>query len=119
MSNLNEDDIESLKRRLKDYSIKEISFNEPHFTQQLTLREGSKKDVVHNLLNPDKLIYSYQESGKYGETIHCLHFNISNTRTMRLPIIFNPHGKKGLYMLTYIMRYRPWQNMIKGRFKNG
>jgi len=110
---IKEDDIEILKKKLKEYSKENIIFNEPHFTQQLILRQGSKDEVINNLLNLDKLVYSYQEKGKYGDVIHCLHFEISNSRTMRIPVIFDRHNKKSLYIITYIMRYRPWQNMIK------
>ena len=110
---MKEDDIEELKSKLKSYSEENIIFNEPHFTQQLDLREGNKKDVINNLLNPDKLIYSYQEEGKYGDIIHCLHFKISNTRTLRLPVIFDKNNEKSLYIMTYIMRYRSWQNMMR------
>lgn len=105
------DNIEELKKKLKTYGREDIIFNK-HCEQQLILRNGNKEEVINNLLNPDRLVYSYQERGKRGDIVHCLHFNISNTKTMRLPIIFD---KKGLYILTYIMRYRPWQNMIKNK----
>ena len=87
MEGIKEDNIEDLKKKLRNFKKEQLIFNEPHFTQQLTLREGSKEEVVKHLLNPDKLVYSYQEKGRYGDTIHCLHFEVSNTRTMRLPII--------------------------------
>jgi len=102
-----------LKKKLREYSRRDIEFNEPHFTLQLMLREGNKEEVIKNLLNPVKLVYAYQERGKYGDIIHCLHFRISNKRTMRLPVIFDRNNRKGLYIITCIMRYRPWQNMIK------
>lgn len=111
MEETKDDNIEEVKKKLKNYKEKDIEYNEPHFTQQLTLREGKREDVVKYLLNPEKLVYSYQEKGKYGDTIHCLHFEVSNTRTMRLPIIFKSNGK--VYIMTYVMRYRNWQNMIK------
>ncbi len=110
-----EEDIEELKNRLKEYKREEIEFNEPHFTRQLKLREGDRGDVINNLLNPEKLVYSYQELGKYGDMVHYLHFNISNTKTMRIPVIFDRNNKKSLYIITYIMRYRPWHHMIKRR----
>ncbi len=105
--------IEELKKKLRSYGEEDIEFNEPHFTQQLTLREGRREDVINNLLNPDKLVYSYEEKGKYGDEIHCLHFKISNTRTMRVPVIFDKNNGKSLYIVTYVMRYRPWQSMVK------
>ncbi len=113
MEETKEDIIEELRKKLQTYVEKDLEFNEPHFTQQLVLREGNREEVIKNLLHPENLMYSYEEKWKYGDSVHCLHFQMSNTRTLRLPVIFNKNGKKGLYILTYIMRYRPWQNMIK------
>ncbi len=107
------EDIAKLKKKLRSYIEKEIEFNDPHFTQQMQLREGSKEEVINNLSKPNNLVYSYKEKGKYGDVVHCLHFKLSNTRTLRLPIIFDKDNKKGLYIITYIKRYRAWQNMIK------
>ena len=109
--------IEELKKKLRNYIGKDITFNEPHFTQQLILREGSREEVINNLLNPEKLVYYYKERGKQGNEVYCLYFRISNTRTMKLPVILDKNNKKGLYIKTYIMRYRAWQSMIRGRKK--
>jgi len=95
-----------IKQKLLKLKEKDLKFNEPHFTNQLVLREGSRREVIENLLHPFNLVYSY----KQDEKVYCLYFKISNTRTMKLPVIFN---KKGLYILTYIMRYRSWKGMIK------
>jgi hypothetical protein len=110
-----ENDVESIKERLRQYQSEQLIFNEPHFTQQLLLRDGDREMVIENLLSPERLVYSYSEEGSFGDTVHCLHFKISNTRTMKLPVIFNRRGKKNLYILTYIMRYRPWQGMKMAR----
>lgn len=110
---IKENDLEEIKRKLRNYTEKDIEFNDPHFTRALLLREGDVEEVKKNLLNPDRLAYSYQERGKYGDIIHCLHFKISNRRTMKIPVIFDRKNKKSLYIITYIMRYRPWQSMIK------
>ncbi|MBW2990383.1 hypothetical protein KY348_01620 [Candidatus Woesearchaeota archaeon] len=107
-----EDNVEEIKEKLRRYKRQDLIFNEPHFSYRLILREGSKEEVIKNLLKPDNLVYSYKQKGSLGDIIHCLHFKISNKRTMRLPVIFK---KKTLYILTYIMRYRPWQSMIKRR----
>lgn len=111
---IKEDDIEEVKKKLRTCKKEDIIFNNLHFENMLLLREGSKEDVIKNVLNPSKLVYSYQEKGRKGDIIHNLHFKISNTRIMKLPVIF---GKKGLYIITYIMRYRAWQNMIKKEVK--
>ncbi len=107
------DDLHELKKKLRSYSEEDIIFNEPHFSQQLALREGSRRDVISNLLDPEKLVYSYVEEGMQGDPVHCLHFRISNTRTLRLPVIFDFRGGKNLYILTYIMRYRSWKSMVR------
>ena len=108
------EDVEELKNMLKRHSREDIMFNEPHFTHQLMLREGDKEAVIMNMLHPDKLVYSFQQVGKYGDIIHCLHFGISNSRTLRIPVIFRKD--KTLYILTYIVRYRRWQNMVRGGY---
>jgi len=97
--------MEELKKRLMSYTRKDLKFNEPHFTQQLILREGNREEVIQNLLKPSRLVYSYYEKG-----VHCLYFRISNTRTMKIPVKL---GRKTLYIITYIMRYRSWQGMRK------
>ncbi|MFH1065954.1 MAG: hypothetical protein V1734_05610 [Nanoarchaeota archaeon] len=106
-----EDDIEEIKKKLKSYKAEDIEFNEPHFTQQLILREGSRKEVIKHLLNPESLAYSYPEKGKYGDIKHCLLFKISNSRTMKIPVLFDRNSKKGLYIITYIMTYRHWKKV--------
>ena len=113
MKNAQEKSLEGLKRKLATYTKKDIQFNEPHFTQQMIMREGKKKEVIYHLLNPEKLVYAYKQEGKYGDTVHSLHFKVNEVRTLRLPVIFDRNNKKSLYILTYIMRYRSWQNMIK------
>ena len=54
-----EDDIGELKKMLRTYKKEDIKFNEPHFSNQLMLRQGNKEEVINLLLNPDKLVYSY------------------------------------------------------------
>ena len=112
---MQEDNLEELRARLRTYRREDIIFNEPHFTMMLELREGSKEELMQNLLRPDKLEYSYTEHGRHGNDIHVLHFRKSNTRTLRIPVMFNKGGRKNLYILTYIIRYRPWQSMKRGR----
>ena len=104
--------IEEVRKRLAKYKKEEIKFNEPHFTEQIASREGNRQEVIDNLLNPKRLVYAYKDRRGKNE-IYNLHFKISNTRTMRLPVIFDKDSRKGLYILTYIMRYRAWQNMIR------
>ncbi len=110
-----EDDTDELKKKLRTYKKEDILFNDPHFSEQLTFRDGNLDEIIDHILNPEKLVYSFKEIGKHGDIKHNLHFAISNTRTLRLPIIFDKGGSRNIFILTYIMRYRNWQNMVKKR----
>jgi hypothetical protein len=100
------DNLESIKKILSSYTRDHIIFNEPHFTNQLLLRDGSREEVIKLILNPNKLIDTYKELGKYGDIKYCLIFELPNNKSLRLPVIFNRNGEKNLYILTYIVRYR-------------
>jgi len=57
MSEIIDDDIEEIKNKLCRYKIEQIEFNEPHFTQQMELREGNKEEIIKNILKPNKLVF--------------------------------------------------------------
>ena len=56
MEEIKEDDVGKIKKKLRNYKKQDIEFNDPHFTQQLILREGNKDEVIRNILNPDKFL---------------------------------------------------------------
>ncbi len=91
---IKEVDIGELKQKLRGYTRDGVEFNEPHFSQQLILREGNEEEVINHLLNPEKLVYAYQEKGKYGDAKYALYFEVSNTRTMKIPVIFDRGVRK-------------------------
>jgi hypothetical protein len=109
--------VEELKKKLRQYKREHVKFNEPHFTQQLLARNGNREDVLENILNPKNLKFFYSEKSKYGDTKYSLYFEISNTKTMKVPVIFDLNRQKCVYIITYIMRYRPWQNMVRIKVK--
>ena len=102
-----------MKAKLRTYREEDVMFNGPHFTEQLLLRSGDRNQVINNLLNPENLVWYYQEIGKHGDTKYSLYFRINDDKTMKIPAIFDKSGKKGLYIPTYVMRYRNWQSMVK------
>jgi len=104
--------LEEIKEKLRSYKEADIKFYEPHFTENMIGRGGSRKDVIENLLNPMKLVHVKLEIGIYGDMKHVLFFELGRVQTLKLPVIFNESNKKTLYIITYIMRYRPWQEMI-------
>ncbi len=100
------EDVASIKQKLRQYELKDLEFNEPHFSQQLLLREGNKTMVIRHLLDPVCLVSVRKELGKYSDNKFALHFSVSSSLTMIIPVIFDKSAKKSLYILTYIMRYR-------------
>ncbi len=106
-------ELEELKKKLRSYKENELEFYEPHFTNQMLARGGNKQEIVNCLLNPEKLVYFKVSEGKYGDQKYCLLFKVSNTRTMMMPVIFDRNRRKGLYIITYVMKYRPWENIAR------
>lgn len=100
-----EESLGDVKEKLRSYKAEDIVFSQ-HAQSQIRLRQGTKQEVISNILSPAKLIYSFKEK---EDSKHTLHFQISNTRTMILPVIMN----KSLYIITYIMRHRGiWRKML-------
>ncbi len=98
------DPLELIQQKIRTYSTKGIEFYEPHFSSQMILRGGNKRQVMDNLTNPDRLVYVEQSLGKYGDVVYDLFFLLEPNKVLILPVILNP--TKGLYVLTYIMRAR-------------
>ncbi|MFH1638153.1 MAG: hypothetical protein ABIB71_07030 [Candidatus Woesearchaeota archaeon] len=101
---MSETEVEEEKKKLR--KVKRIIFNEPHFTTQMILREGSKREVISNIKNPKNLV-GIEKSITNRDRIS-LYFKICDTRTMKIPAKFKRRGK-ALYIFTYIMRHRQWR----------
>lgn len=100
-------DIETIRNRLKSIDAKNIRFNEPHFTERMLVRGGNRDAVMRHLTQPELLVHVEEQKGKYGDPKYVLYFQISATRTLILPIIFQ---KQGVYILTFILRHRRWKH---------
>jgi len=61
MEKTKEDDVEELKSKLRNYAKEDIEFNEPHFSQQLVLIDGNKKEVLNT---PYARIFEITEKGE-------------------------------------------------------
>jgi hypothetical protein len=103
--------LEDIKAKLRSYKREEIRFKE-HLKYRVQLREGSKEEVISHILNPEKLVYFECKEGQYRDMIYSCYFAISNTRTLMVPLIFN---EKTLYILTYILKYRCWEGIVKSK----
>ncbi len=115
---MSSEQIEQIKKRLSKYSRREVIFSE-HAQEQIILRNGDLQEVVKNLIDPRKLVDFSIEEGTKGDKKYNLIFQISNTRHLKIPVIFDPKKRKSksLYILTYIDRPRRWHKAK--RFKNG
>lgn len=92
-------DIEEIKNRLKDYTQKDIEYNEPHFTLKLEREKIDRNEVIRNLLKPDKLAFvgvSESKNPNY-DYVYDLYFKLSKNRIFKLPVSLKP---KSLYLIT-------------------
>ena len=96
-------DLERLKARLRAC---EVVFNEPHVTERLAVRGGSRKELVKMLKEPERLIHAEERIGSKGDPVHILYFE-KDGKTEKIPVIFL--GEKSLLVLTYILRHRRWK----------
>lgn len=107
-------ELDSIKKRLKEYRKEQIEYNEPHVAMRCLQRETSKETIEQNLLNPENLVLAYPSKAlKEGEEKYELYFKLSSNKTLKLPVVFK---KNSLYIITVIMRWRKWQSMVKKRF---
>ncbi|MAG77899.1 hypothetical protein CL616_00880 [archaeon] len=94
--------MEEIKDKLRN--VERIIFTK-HAKQQIILRESSEESLLSYIRSLNKLVYFQKDGHKYN-----LYFALSNERTIKLPVVFEG---KTLYILTYVLRYRSWQRMVK------
>ena len=93
------EDADKIKKLLKKYKKQNIMYNEPHFTLKLERESIDRKEVVKNLLKPDKLVLvgvSKSKNPNY-DYVHDLYFQLSKRRLFKIPLSIKP---KSLYLIT-------------------
>jgi len=104
---------EKLKKILSQYSKEQIEYNEPHFSLKLHREKIDRKEVIKNILKPDKLILvgiSESKNPNY-DYVYDLHFRLSKSRIFKIPISIKP---KSLYLITiFKVRTRLQNEAIK------
>lgn len=93
------EDIEKIRNILKKYNEENLDYNEPHFTLKLERLKIDRKEVIKNILNPDKLVLvgiSESKNPNY-EHIYDLYFRLSKNRMFKIPVSIKP---KSLYLVT-------------------
>ncbi|MAG20359.1 hypothetical protein CL618_02915 [archaeon] len=90
---------EKIKKILSKYKKENIEYNEPHFSLKLDRQKIDKKEVIRNILKPNKLVLvgvseSKNPSYKY---VHDLYFKLGKKRIFKIPVSIKP---KSLYLIT-------------------
>jgi hypothetical protein len=103
------ENISEIKARLRRFKKKDIEYNEPHFTLKLDRQKIDRKEVIKNLLNPEKLAFvgvSESKNPNY-EYVYDLYFKLSKNRIFKIPASIKP---KSLYLITVIKIRRKIQD---------
>jgi len=96
---IKKEDVEKIKSILKGYKRENLDFNEPHFTLKLNRQKIDRKEVIKNILKPDKLSFvgvSKSKNPNY-KYVHDLYFKLSKNRIFKIPVSIKP---KSLYVIT-------------------
>lgn len=105
--------IEKIKEKLRSYTKDDIEYNEPHFTLKLDREQIDRKEVIKNILKPDKLSFvgvSESKNPNYN-CVYDLYFKLSNNRIFKIPASLKP---KSLYLITiFKIRRRIQDEAIK------
>jgi hypothetical protein len=99
-------EVGEIRKKLSNYN--KIQYNDPHVTIRCLQREISKEQIEKNTLNPENLVLAY--TTKENPDKYELYFKLNSNKTLKLVAMFK---KDELYIITVIMRWRKWQNMIK------
>lgn len=100
---------EKIKQTLRKYEKREVEYNEPHFTLKLERLKIDRKEVVKNVLKPDKLVLvgvSESKNPNYSY-VYDLYFKLSKNRIFKIPVSIKP---KSLYLITIFKIRRKLQN---------
>ncbi len=92
-------DVKEIKDILRQYKKEDLEYNEPHFDLKLQRQKIDRKEVIKNLLKPDKLTFvgiSKAKNRKY-KYVYDLFFELGKRRIFKIPVSIKP---KSLYVIT-------------------
>lgn len=89
---------EKIKTLLREYHKGQIRYNEPHFTLKLRREQIDRKEVVKNLLKPDRLVFVGVSASKNPNYLYVydLYFQLKSY-LIKIPTSMRP---KCLYLIT-------------------
>jgi len=100
---------EKIKKVLRRYKKEDIEYNEPHFTIKLDRQKIDRKEIIKNILKPDKLMFVGVSKSKNPNYyyVYDFYFKTSKNRILKIPMSIKP---KCLYLITVIKIRRRIQN---------
>ncbi len=101
-------DLENFKAKLRTYSEKDIIFTK-HAQIRLITRNIDLKEVVKNIINPEKLVFFEEQTTETNFKKYDCYFSYSKNLTHRY--VFTINGK--ILIVTIIKINRDYQRMIK------
>lgn len=106
---LRKEDAEKIKSILRKYKKSQIEYNEPHFTLKLDRQKIDRKEIVRNVLTPDKLVFVGVAKSKNNNYKHVydLYLELSRNRLFKIPASIKPES---LYLITIYKIRRKLQN---------
>ncbi len=107
---------EKIKRMLSSFEEKDIEYNEPHFSLKLQREKIDRKEVIKNVLKPEKLVFvgvSASKNPNY-DFVYDLYFKLSKNRIFKIPVSIK---SKSLYLITIFKIRRKIQNEAAKYFR--
>jgi len=113
---LEREDVEKVKNILKNFSSEQITYNEPHFSIKLERLKIDRKEVIKNILNPEKLVFVGISESKNPnfDFVHDLYFRLGKNRTFKIPISIKTTS---LYLITIFKIKNKIQNEATKYYK--
>jgi hypothetical protein len=100
--------LQEFKAKLKTYSEKDIIFTK-HAQIRLIIRDIDLKEVVKNIINPEKLMFFEEQTTESNFKKYNCYFSYSGNLTYRY--VFTINGK--ILIVTAIKINRDYQKIIK------
>ncbi len=93
------ENLEKIKALLRDFREDDLAYNEPHFSIKLEREKIDRREVIKNVLKPDKLVLVGVSESKNPNYlfVYDLYFKLSRHRVFKIPVSMKP---KSLYLIT-------------------
>lgn len=101
---MDEDILIEARKLLERITVSKIRSNEKHIQYRLIARGCTRHEIIRMLLSPHLLVKTTKVLGDHGDIKYELWFLMEDGTYALIPVIFD--NQQGLYVLTFIKRYR-------------